>query len=136
MRQHHTSFLLCLTLFFGFLSCKKDTKPPTAPPAPRNVRYILYTTENFSDDNKLITFELVMKNGQKVLFDSTFASLKVSDIPFKTAAIVVNKAVPAGNENADLVVGFLYSIQDVGNSWFLDTAKAGNPLKIVEYAFK
>ena len=136
MRQHHTSLLFCLVLFFGFLSCKKDTKPPTPPPAPRNVRYILYTTENFSDDNKLITFELIMKNGQKVLFDSTLASMKVSEIPFKTAAIVVNKSVPAGNENADLMVGFLYSIQDVGNSWFLDTAKAGNPLKIVEYAFK
>jgi hypothetical protein len=136
MKFHPANLLLCLVLFLGFLSCKKDTKTPTPPPAPRNVRYILYVRNAFPDDDKLITFDIVMKNGTKVLFDSAFAPMKISAMPDKEHAIVVEKTVPAGNENADLVVGFTYAIQNVGNSWFLDTAKAGNPLKIMEYPFQ
>lgn len=138
MKCYPLCLLFCLVSFLGFLSCKKDVKTPAPPPqsTARTVRYILYTTEDFSTDNKMITFELVMRNGQKTLFDSTLAPMKVSAIPFKTNAIVVEKSVPAGNENADLVAGFLYSIQGVGNSWFLDSVKVGNPLKIMEYSFK
>jgi hypothetical protein len=135
MKRNTANLIFCLFLLLPGLSCKKDTQPaPTA--ATRNIRYILYTEKDFSGDNGQITFEVIMKNGSKVLFDSSFAPMKISEIPSKIHAIVVNKTVPAGNENADLTVGFLYAIQDVGNSWFLDTSKAGNPLKIVEYPFE
>lgn len=136
MKQFSTNFLFCLVLLFGFLSCKKDTKIPTPPPAPRKVRYILYVKNPFPDDDKLITFDAIMKNEGKVLFDTTLAPMKISAMPEKEHAIVFEKSVPAGNENADLVVGFTYYIQDVGYSWSLDTAKAGNPLKIMEYPFQ
>jgi hypothetical protein len=135
MKHLPANLLFCLILLTPALSCRKDTQTPVPVPA-RTVRYILYTQKDFSGENGLITFELTMKNGSRVLFDSSFAPMKISEIPGKTKPIVVDKAVPAGNENADLVVGFLYSIENVGNSWYLDTSKAGNPLKTIEYSFE
>ena len=139
MKRLFANLLFCLLALLTGISCKKDTKPPAPVPEPvatRNIRYILYTIKDFSGDNNLITFELVMKNGHTVLFDSAFAAMKISEIPFKTNPIVINKSVPAGNENADIVVGFLYSIAGVGNSWHLDTCSVGNPMKTVEYGFE
>ena len=133
IRQH--GFLPGLLLLLACFGCKKDSKPPV-PAQPRNVRYILYVKNPFPDDDKLITFDVIMKNGDRVLFDSAFAPMKISAMPDKEHAIVVNKPVPTGNENADLVVGFLYTIENVGFSWHLDTARAGNPLKIAEYPFE
>ena len=128
-------FLLGLLFLLAGIGCKKDSTPPV-PAQPRNVRYILYVKNPFPDDDKLITFDVIMKNGDRVLFDSAFAPMKISAMPDKEHAIVVNKTVPAGNENADLVVGFLYAIENVGYSWHLDTCSVGNPLKIVEYPFE
>jgi hypothetical protein len=135
MRHERANLLFCLVLLLAGPGCKKDSKPPV-PVQPGNVRYILYVKTPFPDDDKLITFDVIMKNGTRVIFDSAFAPMKISAMPDKDHAIVVDKSVPAGNENADLVVGFLYSIENVGNSWRLDTARAGNPLKIIEYPFQ
>jgi hypothetical protein len=40
-----------------------------------------------------------------------------------------------GNNNADLAAGFHYEIQNVGHSGYIDTSRAGNELKVVDYAF-
>jgi hypothetical protein len=133
MKHLVANLFAAVALIPAIPACKKTAHPPAAP---RNVQYILYTSTNFTGNNGQITFELIMKNGRTVLFDSLFTPMNISDIPDKAHAIVVNKLVPAGNEGADLQVGFLYAIQNVGNSWFLDTCKAGDVLKKVEYDFQ
>jgi hypothetical protein len=135
MKRLLANLLLFFVVILATTACKKDANPP-APAITRNVQYTLYTAKDFSGVNDTITFELIMKKGSTVIFDSALAPMKVSQIPDKAHAISVLRAVPAGNENADLVVGFLYAIENVGNSWFLDTCKATDHLKTIEYAFQ
>jgi hypothetical protein len=118
-------------------ACKKDHQTPKPPVPTRTIEYRLYTEEDFSDDTHTITFTLFMRTaGNKVLFDSAIAPMLVKEVPNKAHQLVFRKTVPAGHENDDLVVGFPYKIKDVGESWYIDTCKAGQTLKIVEYSFK
>ena len=61
--------------------------------------------------------------------------MKIKDIPTPGNKLTIEKTFTGGN-NADLSVAFLYAIENVGNSWHLDTIKAGNNLKTVEYDFQ
>jgi len=42
----------------------------------------------------------------------------------------------SGSGNSDLAAGFHYEIQNVGHSGYTDTSKAGNGLKVIDYAFQ
>jgi len=61
------------------------------------------------------------------------ASMRIEDIPDALNKLVIEKTV---NDNSDLAAGFHYEIQDVGSSSFIDTSKAGNPFKIIDYSFQ
>lgn len=129
--------LTAVILTIIIVSCRKDHNPPhTTPPPPiRKVRYELFTTEHFSDDQHNITFNVFMRNGGKVLLDSSLATMKVSQIPDSLHQIVIEKPVP-GNDTATLVVGFTYYIENVGYSWFLDSFPARDTFKVIHYSFK
>jgi len=129
---------MVLSIMMVAVSCRKGSQKPTPPAPPRTVRYTLYTEQNFSTDNHTITFELWMrrKGDGRPLFDSSLASMKISEIPDKAHAIVIDKVVPPGNNDVDIQLAFLYTIQDVGFSWYLDSARAGELSHTIEYSFK
>jgi len=118
-------------------ACRKDHQTPPPPPSTRTIEYRLYTEQDFSNVSDSIIFNLYMRSsdGHKLL-DSALAPMLVKEIPNKAHQLVFRKEVPAGHEKDDLVVGFTYYLVNIGYSWYLDTCKAGQPLKIMEYSFK
>lgn len=129
-----STILFCVVLA---TSCSKQYSSSSGnyPPTSRKIRFQLYTNQDFSNDNAVIHFSVFIKNGSIVLFDSTLAAMQIKDIPDAAHKIVIEKLV-AGYDNADLSAGFQYEIENVGFSWFIDTSKAGNPLKVIDYAFQ
>lgn len=106
---------------------------------PRTVSYILYTKENFSDVQDTIRFRLRMQSTGttgRVLLDSNIAPMKVSEIPDSLHRLVFTKTVPPGHDQEKLIVGFIYDIDNVGESWYLDSLAPGQPTKTVEYSFR
>ncbi|HTI09796.1 MAG TPA: hypothetical protein VL832_14610 [Puia sp.] len=130
-------FILFLTLLFIFIatgsSCKK-TAPPSAS-ATRKIQFNLYTQKDFSGITDDINFTLLIKEGPHILWDSALATMKIKDIPDSLHKLTFEKQVTASNDST-LVVGFLYEIVNVGNSWFLDTCQASDKFKVVNYPFQ
>jgi len=117
-------------------SCKK-THPASdgaAPSVERTIRFQLYTNEDFSGETSVITFSIFIRNAHTTLFDSSFAAMEIKDIPGPGQKLVIEKTV-SGDGNADLAAGFHYEIQNVGHSGYIDTSKAGNAFKVIDYAF-
>ena|ERR1700733_748114 len=127
-------FIILPVLLLIVVSCKKD-QPKVKTNAPRKVRYELYTNEDFSDDQKNILFSIFMRNGQKTIFDSPLATMKIRDIPDSNHRIIIERLAPS-NDTATLVVGFNYQIENVGYSWFLDTFPASDTFKLLRYPFR
>ena len=118
-------------------SCKK-TYPSSDgenPGTGRKVLFQLYTDKDFSAETSVIKFSIFIRNARTTFFDSSFASMQIKDIPDAAHKIVIEKTV-FGTGNADLAAGFNYEIQNVGNSWYIDTSRAGNVLKVIDYAFQ
>jgi len=128
-----SSLALCLVTILILQSCKKNQTGQSAP--TRKIQYVLYTNEDFLDNSGIIHFTLLMKDNGRVLWDSLLAPMQIKDIPDASHKIVVEKPVP-DNNNSDLVVGFLYEIENVGYSWSLDTCRANESFKIVEFPFQ
>lgn len=131
------SILLSLTIIIG-TSCKKYTADhiPVNPAVPRRVQFGLYTDNDFSGDNNMITFKLsIHKSTDEVLWDSVLAPMKIKDIPRLEQMLIVEKNVP-GNDPSLLKVGFYYSIENVGNSWHVDSFAPGDTLKKVDFNFR
>ena len=133
---------IALSVLFVWLvmigaSCKKYTSDyiPIDPTVPRLVQFILFTNSELSNDNSTVTFTLAIKkpNGD-VLWDSVMAPIKLKDIPSLNHPVFVEKNVP-GNDPSLLKVGFLYTIDNVGNSSFTVPFEAGEILKKVGFNF-
>ena len=116
----------------------------TPPASGRTFRFVLYTDQDFSNNNSVIHFSVFIKKGSvyvfdttrtNILFDSTFAPMQIKDIPDPAHKIVIEKKV-IGYDDADLTAGFVYEIENVGSSWHIDTSRAGNPLKVIDYNFR
>jgi hypothetical protein len=114
------------------------------PVSGRTFRFLLSTDQDFSGNNAIIHFSIFIKNGSvyvydttagHLLFDSAFLPMQIKDIPDPAHKIVVEKKV-AGYDTADLTAGFVYEIENVGSSWHIDTSRAGNPLKVIDYNFR
>ncbi len=146
MKKISFNVCLLLTLCIAIASCKKNGagENPIPVGSGRTVRLLLYTDQNFSNDNSVIHFTVFIKKGSvyvydtvasNLLFDSAFAPMQIKDIPDPAHKIVIEKKV-IGYDEADLTAGFVYEIENVGNSWHVDTSSAGNPLKIIEYNFR
>ena len=133
MKLTFLSIVLAFTLILCSVFCKKDHGAATPP--PRNVQFQLYTTHDFSSaGDEMIDFTMIIHSGMQDLWDSALPPMKVKDIPGVANKIVVEKQVP-GNNTGELLVGFLYTIEGVGQSWNLDTAKAGETFKVIAYDF-
>jgi hypothetical protein len=117
------------------ISCTKDHNHTVRNKPVRKVHYELFTTENFSEDQHDIQFNLFMRDGRRTIFDSALAIMKIKDIPDSLHRLVFDKIVP-GNSQEALVVGFTYHIVNVGFSWFLDEYPKGDTLKVIKYSFK
>ena len=132
-----SSLFFSAILFFG-ISCKKssDTDPiPTGPKVDRKVQFVLYTTGDHSADNHQITFRLAIQNSNsQVLWDSVLAPMLIKDIPDIAHKISFEKTISANS--AQLKVGFYYSIENVGNSWHLESFDAGTSIKTVDFDFQ
>ena len=133
--KHFNLIIISIFTVFIATSCKKQTAVSTDN-SSRKVKFILYTDKDFSTDNNTIVFKVsIQKTSNQVLWDSTFAPMKIKDIPNSLHKLVIEKAVP-GNDSSDLKVGFYYTITNVGNSWFLDLSPSGETFKEISYNFQ
>jgi hypothetical protein len=141
-------FNVCLLLILCtfITSCKKDAlrKRPAPADSGRTVRFLLYTDQDFSGNSSVIHFYLFIKRGSvyvgdtvrsHILFDSSFSAMQIKNIPDYSHKIIVEKKV-VGYDDEELTAGFIYEIENVGNSWYVDTSKAGNPLKVIDFNFR
>ena len=137
MKKNLILVLATITVVVILASCKKyDSSPGTGYPGNgRKIRFQLYTKKDFSGETSVINFSLIIKNANRTLLDSALAPMQIKDIPDEAHKLIFEKTI-TGNDNSDLVVGFDYEIQNVGNSWYRDTSKAGTSFKIVDYAFQ
>jgi hypothetical protein len=117
------------------VSCKKQYSSGNTiyPAQERKIRFQLYATQDFSGNTSVINFSIFIRNANRTLFDSAIASMRIEDIPDASHKLVIEKTV---NDNSDLAAGFHYEIQDVGTSSYIDTSKAGNLFKVIDYAFQ
>jgi hypothetical protein len=132
MKIHH--FIIFFISFVLVVSCKKD-QPDVNRNSPRKVRYELYTNEDLSSDQKNIFFSIFVRNGVKTIFDSPLAVMKIKDIPDSNHKIIIEKMV-LDNSASTLVIGFNYTIENVGMSWYLDTFPAVDSFKLLSYPFR
>ena len=131
------SISIVVLLIVTMESCKK-TYPSSDgenPGTGRKVLFQLYTDKDFSTETSVIKFSIFIRNARTTFFDSSFASMQIKDIPDAAHKIVIEKTV-FGTGNSDLAAGFNYEIQNVGNSWYIDTSRAGNALKVIDYSFQ
>ncbi len=137
MKKFFICILSALIVVLILSSCKKQYSSTDTmyPVNDRKIRFQLYTNQDFSGNTSVINFSIFIRNANKTLFDSSLASMQIKDIPDAAHKLVIERTVP-GNDNSDLAAGFRYEIHDVGNSWYIDTSKAGNTFKIIDYAFQ
>jgi hypothetical protein len=135
MKRYMSMAVVLLSLLLSFSSCHKDKEQPNNSKVERKIKYVLYTNEDFSDDEHNITFSVFARDNNRNLLDSAISTMKVKEIPSAANKIVVEKTLVT-DASAQLVAGFTYKIEGVGESWYLDSIPAGQNNKIIEYAFK
>ena len=128
LRNSPSRFVLALLLLI-LTGCKNDE---IAPPAPRTIRFELFTNQDFSQDTNSIIFEPSVSVGNTVLWDSVFTSMKVKEIPTEANKIIFEKVIRTND--AELKVGFKYTISNVGTSWYYE--KVTTPVDTVTFDFK
>jgi len=127
---HAIAVFLCIIL--AFTACKKLASV-TSTDSFRKVRYVLFTDQDFSNDDKKITFTLfIKKTNGVVLWDTVLAPIKVKNIPDKAHQLIIEKTVPH-DDNSTLKIGFDYAIENVGNSWFFDVLNPGEDFKEIVF---
>ncbi len=138
MKIYTALSILIVSIIILGTSCKKYTSDykPFDPTVPRLVQFLLFTRSESSNDNSTVTFTLAIKktNGD-VLWDSVLAPINIKDIPGLDHPLFVEKYVP-GNDPSLLKVGFLYTIDNVGNSSFTVPFEPGETLKKVGFNFQ
>jgi hypothetical protein len=107
----------------------------TSGSALRKVHYELYTDENFSDNQEKIQFTLFMRDAGKTIFDSSLATMKIKDIPDFDHRLIIEKLVPGNNASA-LTIGFVYQIENVGISSWLEPFPAGDTIGLIKFPFR
>jgi hypothetical protein len=139
---------LLLTLCIIIASCKKNGAGENPMPPPdaggRTFHFELYTDQDFSSDTSIIHFTVFIKKGSvyvyepnqnNLVYDSTFESMRIKDIPDPAHKIIVEKKI-VGYDDTDFSAGFVYQIENVGSAWHVDTSSAGNPFKVIEFNFR
>ena len=135
MNRYMLMAVALLSLVLSFSSCDKDGDKPDNNKVERKIKFVLYTNEDFSDDEHNITFSVFARDHDRTLLDSAISTMKVKDIPSVANKIIVEKTLVT-DASTDLVAGFVYKIEGVGVSWHLDSIPAGQNNTTIEYAFK
>lgn len=131
------SFACCAVIILGN-SCRKSSTyaPQNSHGNKRQVQFVLYTNKDFSAENSNITFTLkIRSSANPLIWDSVLPPMKVKDIPKFADRLVVDKLIP-GNDVSQLEVGFIYSIEHVGISWYWDKINPYESFKRVEFSFQ
>ncbi len=132
MKPYPLFLALAILFCLFFSSCKRYEST--------NSRYdedcmFSYSDDDLSANNHIITFRASIQNlANQTLWDSVLTPIRISEIPDKDHRIKFEKQVP-GNDPSLLKVGFYYSIENVGNSWYLDSFKVGQTTKSLEFNF-
>lgn len=134
MKRYILTAVVLLSLVLSFSSCNKDSDQPNNK-VERKIKYVLYTNEDFSGDEHNITFSVFARDNDRTLLDSAISTMKVKEIPSAANKIIVEKTLIM-DASTDLVAGFTYKIEGVGESWYLDSIPSGINNKTIEYAFK
>jgi len=101
----------------------------------RNVQFQLYKNQDFSNDNNLITFKLTIQQlPNTIIWDSVLAPMKIKDIPSFANRININKTV--NTQPGQLKLGFYYTIEEVGDSWFFEPMESWESFKLVDFNFR
>lgn len=131
------TFSIFCTLVIS-MSCKK---PAAILPAydlgePQIIRFVLFTSKDFSNYDGNITFTLSVRNEtRQAIWDSILPPMRVSEIPGPSNKIIIEKTFPA-NVGAISKAGFIYSLEHVGISWYWNYLTRGETFKTVEYNFQ
>jgi hypothetical protein len=130
-------FISSVTLLSIVLGSCEKTYPTDGddPGIDRKIRFQLYTDKDFSAETSTIKFSVFVRDAHTTLFDSSLAPMQIKDIPDASHKIVIEKVV-SGYGNTNLSAGFHYEIENVGHSGYVDTSKAGNAFKVVDYSFQ
>ena len=101
----------------------------------RNVQFQLYTDQDFSNDNHLITFKLTIQQlPNTIIWDSVLAPMKIKDIPSFANRINIDKTVKT--QPGQLKLGFYYTIEEVGDSWFIQPMESWESFKLIDFNFR
>lgn len=134
-------FAFSIVFFSALLmvaSCKKQETNPlrNVPAGMRKIQFSLYTDKDFSGYNEKIVFTLsIRRSTSRVIWDSVLPPMKVKDIPTVANKLVIEKIIPESSSSL-LKVGFIYSIENVGMSWFWDKSNPGETFKKVDFNFQ
>lgn len=130
------SILLASIIIFG-TSCKKyqaDYTPGTTT-APRKIQFVLYTDRDLSTENGLVSFKLFIQKLPNIdIWDSVLTAIPLKDIPLLANKLVIERSVPE-NDPSLLRVGFIYSIENSGNSSYFEYIQTGENFKVVDFNF-
>jgi hypothetical protein len=138
MKPYQIRFFFFSLLLFSLLSCTKGNVEEnfTGFAVSRKIQFSLYTSKDFSSYSDSISFLLRIRNAKgQVLWDSTLPKMRIKDIPGRENRIFVEKSVP-DDDSSLLKVGFVYTIDNVGISWYQDTCRKSTTLKIMNYDFR
>ena len=122
-------------LMITVASCKKQIDNKNTR-VPRTVKFVLYTDQNFSHETNIISFTAFIESPvNRVIWDTLLPPMKISDIPDRTHQLTFEKTVLTAR-NSLMKVGYRYSIEDVGTSWYIDSSSPGQTLKVVDFNFR
>jgi len=134
MTRYRLIVIALISLVLSLSACHKDREQPNNK-VEHKIQYVLYTNEDFSDDEHNITFSVFARDNDKTLLDSAITTMKVKEIPSAANKIIIEKTFVT-DASTPLLAGFVYEIDGVGVSWNLDSIPAGQNITTIEYAFK
>jgi hypothetical protein len=130
-----TTLTCCLLLITASCNKHKDEQTNNENPIDRIVQFSLFTDQDFSNDEKLITFRVSIEKYPNItIWDSVLTPMKIKDIPSLTNKITIEKLIR--NEPGKLKVGFYYTIENVGVSWFYNAMEPWESSKKVDFNFR
>lgn len=136
MKKLATLIIALLFIFVFSYSCKNDENPIPEVPLKRKVKFELFTTKDFSTYEGTITFKALINGsdrGRRV-WDSTFAPMRVKDIPNEANKIAFEKVIDRGE--LPKAIGFEYYLEGVGLAWYVEQVSELEYVKTVKLDFK
>ena len=127
---------ICVSLMVMGTACRKQVDVAQDHPAiVRKVRFGLYSDSSIPGDNTRVSFTTAIRNKDKILWDSVLAPIQIKDIPDQAHMLIIEKALLT-TDTSLLKAGFYYTIDNVGNSWYVDSFAVSEGVKIINFNFQ